>query len=82
MTARPRRCPGSLGNCGSERVDLVVSDIKMKGMDGVALMQEARRSYPQVPFIMMTGYALEYSYHDTINAGASDFIAKPFSLGN
>ena len=64
-----------------ERVDLVVSDIRMKGMDGVALMQEAHQSYPQVPFIMMTGYALEYSYHETINAGASDFIAKPFSLG-
>jgi HD-GYP domain-containing protein (c-di-GMP phosphodiesterase class II) len=29
----------------------------------------------------MTGYALEYSCHDIINAGASDFIAKPFSLG-
>ena len=64
-----------------ERIDLVVSDIKMSGMDGVELMQEAHQTYPQVPFIIMTGYALEYSCHDIINAGASDFIAKPFSLG-
>jgi len=64
-----------------ERIDLVVSDIKMEGMDGVELMQEAHQTYPQVPFIIMTGYALEYSCHDIINAGASDFIAKPFSLG-
>ncbi len=64
-----------------ERIDLVVSDIKMSGMDGVALMQEAHQTYPQVPFIIMTGYALEYSCQDIINAGASDFIAKPFSLG-
>ena len=64
-----------------ERIDLVVSDIKMSGMDGVELMQEAHQTYPQVPFIIMTGYALEYSCHDIINAGASDFIAKPISLG-
>ena len=63
-----------------ERIDLVVSDIKMSGMDGVELMQEAHQTYPQVPFIIMTGYALEYSCHDIINAGASDLITKPFSL--
>ena len=73
--------PEALGILGQEQFDLVVSDIKMKGMDGVELMQEAHQTYPQVPFIIMTGYALEYSYHDIINAGASDFIAKPFSLG-
>ena len=73
--------PEALEILAQERVDLVVSDIRMKGMDGVALMQEAHQSYPQIPFIMMTGYALEYSYHETINAGASDFIVKPFSLG-
>jgi len=71
----------ALGILGQERFDLVVSDIKMNGMDGVELMREAHQTYPQVPFIIMTGYALEYSYHDIINAGASDFIAKPFSLG-
>ncbi len=64
-----------------ERIDLVVSDLKMNGIDGVALMQEVHRTYPQVPFIIMTGYAPEYSSEAIINAGASDFIAKPFSLG-
>ena len=64
-----------------ERIDLVVSDIKMSGMDGVELMQEAHQTYPQVPFIIMTDCAPEYSYHAIINAGASDFIAKPISLG-
>ncbi len=73
--------PEALGILAQERIDLVVSDIKMEGMDGVALMHEAHQTYPQVPFIMMTGYAREYSCQDTINAGASDFIAKPFSLG-
>jgi putative two-component system response regulator len=64
-----------------ESVDLVVSDIKMAGKDGVELMQEAHRDFPDIPFIIMTGYAPEYSYEAIISAGASDFIAKPFSLG-
>lgn len=64
-----------------ENIDLVVSDIKMAGKDGVELMQEAHREFPGIPFIIMTGYAPEYSYEAIIDAGASDFIAKPFSLG-
>jgi putative two-component system response regulator len=64
-----------------EKVDLVVSDIKMAEKDGVELMQEVHQNFPQIPFIIMTGYAPEYSYESIINAGASDFIAKPFSLG-
>ena len=73
--------PEALEILAQERIDLVVSDIKMEGMDGVELMQEAHQTYPQVSFIIMTGYAPEYSYEAIINAGASDFITKPFSLG-
>ena len=73
--------PDALNILAQEPIDLVVSDIKMAGMDGIELMQEAHQIYPQVPFIIMTGYSPEYSYEAIINAGASDFIAKPFSLG-
>ena len=73
--------PEALEILAQERIDLVVSDIKMEGLDGVELMQEAHQTYPQVPFIIMTDCAPEYSYHAIINAGASDFIAKPISLG-
>ncbi len=73
--------PEALKILAQERIDLVVSDLKMEGMDGMELLQAAHQTYPQVPFIMMTGYSPEYSYEAIINAGASDFIAKPFSLG-
>lgn len=63
-----------------ENIDLVVSDIRMPGKDGMELMQEARREFPNIPFIIMTGYSSEYSYDGIIDAGASDFIVKPFSL--
>jgi DNA-binding NtrC family response regulator len=61
-------------------IDLVISDIEMYGKDGVELMRETHRDYPDIPFIIITGCAPDYSYEDVINAGASDFIAKPFSL--
>jgi putative two-component system response regulator len=61
--------------------DLVISDIRMGEKDGLELMQEAKRIQPHLDFIIMTGYAPEYSYNDIINAGAIDFIAKPFELG-
>jgi putative two-component system response regulator len=64
---------------GRENVDLVLSDIKLGGKDGVAMMQEAHQLYPELPFIIMTGWSQEYSYDDIIYAGAADFLAKPFS---
>ena len=66
---------------GQENIDLVISDIKMRGVNGIELMQQVRSKYPHLPFIIMTGYGPEYSYEDIIAAGASDFIGKPFSMG-
>jgi diguanylate cyclase (GGDEF)-like protein/PAS domain S-box-containing protein len=59
---------------------LVVSDIRMKGKDGLELTREAKGIYPNLDFIIMTGYSGEYFYSDIINAGAADFINKPFGM--
>lgn len=64
-----------------EEFDVAISDIVLGGMDGLQLMKRAKEEYPQLDFIIMTGYAESYSYCDIIDAGASDFIAKPFELG-
>lgn len=60
--------------------DLVISDIKMDGMNGVELMKKTKRLYPHLDFIMMTGYVSEYSYSDIISSGATDFLVKPFNM--
>jgi len=57
---------------------LVISDIAMPDMDGIEFMKRAVQSFPDLKFIIMTGYASEYSYSDIIEAGASDFMVKPF----
>ncbi len=61
--------------------DLALSDIRMKEKDGVQLMKEAKEIYPDLDFIMMTGFSSEYSYSDVIQAGAADYINKPFDMG-
>ncbi len=59
--------------------DLVLSDVCMSGKDGLQLAREAKKEFPDLDFIIMTGYSEKYSYSDIIEAGASDYMTKPFS---
>ncbi|HZE96001.1 MAG TPA: sigma-54 dependent transcriptional regulator, partial [Planctomycetota bacterium] len=60
--------------------DLVVSDLKMPGMDGVAVLDEAKRLAPDVPFIMVTAHGTVETAVGAMKKGAYDFIIKPFKL--
>jgi CheY-like chemotaxis protein len=62
------------------RFDLVISDIVMLGMDGIQFMEKAKSSFPHLDFIIMTGYAYDYVYADIFDAGAADYIVKPFGM--
>ena len=64
----------------NEGADLIVSDLRMPKMSGIELLHAVREHAPDVPFIIITGYA---NIDDAINAlrlGASDFIKKPFDM--
>lgn len=58
----------------------LLTDIRMPGMDGLELIRTVKRKYPKVCAIAMTGYSMEYKYVETINAGATDFVSKPFGI--
>jgi PAS domain S-box-containing protein len=60
--------------------DLVVSDLRMPGKDGLDLTREARQKHPHLGVVIMSGHAGEYSYSDIIAAGAADFLVKPFGM--
>nr|HID59221.1 diguanylate cyclase [Desulfobacterales bacterium] len=59
---------------------IVITDICMPRMDGIALTKEIRKRYPYIDIIIITGYDTEYTYTDVIRKGASDYISKPFNI--
>lgn len=61
-----------------ERFDLVLADIKMPEMDGLALLELIKRDHPDLTVIMMTGYGRVETAVEAMRNGAYDFITKPF----
>ncbi len=60
--------------------DVIISDIVMPGMDGITLMGEIFKKYPDLPVMIMTGHSHEYSAEMAIRSGAREFIKKPFTI--
>ncbi|MBF0110669.1 MAG: response regulator [Magnetococcales bacterium] len=61
-----------------ERIDVVLLDLIMPGMDGIETMQEMRRIRGATKFIVLTAYATVNTAVQAIRRGASDYLAKPF----
>ena len=62
--------------------DLLLADIKMPGMDGIALALAVARDFPKVPILLMTGYADQCERAFGLDALICDVIAKPFALAD
>ena len=60
--------------------DLLLSDIMMPGLDGIALALKAGRDYPAMKILLMSGYASEIQRAHNLDALAHRVIAKPFTL--
>ena len=60
--------------------DLLVTDIVMPGMDGIALALKASKDHPRLPILMMTGYAAERQRAHNLEALIHKVIAKPVTL--
>ncbi len=59
--------------------DVVLTDLRMPGMDGVALLRELRRLGIDVPVVLMTAYASVQTAVEAMKLGAFDYITKPFN---
>jgi CheY-like chemotaxis protein len=60
--------------------DLLLSDVKMPVMDGIALALAACRDYPNISVVLMTGYADQRERTYGLDALVRDVVAKPFTL--
>jgi DNA-binding NtrC family response regulator len=63
-----------------ESVELIISDSRMPGMDGAALLAEVKVRYPLLPVIVMTAYSTVKNAVQAMRNGAYDYIAKPFDI--
>jgi DNA-binding NtrC family response regulator len=60
--------------------NIMITDIAMKGIDGIELTRKAKKLYPEMPVVIMTGFTDKFSYDMAIEVGAADFLKKPFTL--
>ena len=63
-----------------ERFDLLLTDIRMPIMDGIALALTAARDYPMLTILLMTGFADQRERAHGLDAIIHDVISKPFSV--
>ncbi len=70
--------PEALEQLARSRFDLALVDIKMPGVDGIELQQRLLQADPDLPVIIMTGYASVETAVKALKAGAYDYITKPF----
>jgi two-component system cell cycle sensor histidine kinase/response regulator CckA len=64
---------------GGEKIDLLISDVVMPGMDGPTMVAEARKDWPDLKILFMSGYA-EEQLRKSINLDHMSFLPKPFSV--
>jgi excisionase family DNA binding protein len=64
----------------AEAFDLLITDLSMPRLDGLAVVREARRLHPGMPVVIITGYSSEASAIEAINLGVSGYPTKPFKI--
>jgi excisionase family DNA binding protein len=60
--------------------DLLITDLKMPGVDGLTVIKEARRLKTDIPVIIITGFSTESSAIEAVNLGVSGYLTKPFRV--
>jgi excisionase family DNA binding protein len=72
--------PSALDKMRAVEYDLLITDLKMPGMDGLSVIREARKLAADLRVIIITGYSTEASAIEAINLGVSGYLTKPFRL--
>ncbi len=70
----------AVGHLQREQFDLVISDLKMPRMGGIALLEEIGKAAPSTVTVIMTGFGTVETAIDAMKRGAYDYVLKPFKL--
>jgi CheY-like chemotaxis protein len=63
-----------------EKPDLILIDIRLPDLDGYEVTRRLRALLPETPIVALTAYALEHSRARCLEAGCTDYLAKPYRL--
>ena len=69
----------ALDHLDADSFDLLITDIKMPGMSGMELLLAAKKKYPDLPVMMITGYATVPGAVKAMESGALEYLSKPFT---
>ncbi|MEW6263838.1 MAG: response regulator [Thermodesulfobacteriota bacterium] len=70
----------ALEKLAQQEVDVIILDVKMPGMDGLATFRETKKRFPLVEVIMLTGHGTVDTALEAIKLGAFDYLLKPCGL--
>jgi DNA-binding NtrC family response regulator len=70
----------ALERMSSQHFDLVITDIKMRGPNGIEVMNFVKENHPSTRVIVITGFATVETAREVLKGGAVDFIPKPFKM--
>jgi len=70
----------ALSQLRQEKADIVVTDLKLPGMNGLEFLHEIKRMDASLPVILMTAFGTVETAVEAMKAGASDYVLKPFSM--
>lgn len=70
----------ALQELGRNKIDLILTDIRMPDMDGFELIRKTHETYPDLPIITLTAYASTETAVQALRAGAYDYVVKPFPI--
>jgi len=70
----------ALQRISAQHFDLVITDIKMRGPNGIEVMNFVKENHPSTRVIVITGFATVETAREALKGGAVDFIPKPFKM--
>ncbi len=65
-----------------KQFDVVLTDLRMPSMDGMALTSQVQQDYPDIPVVIMTGYPSVESAVAALRTRVADYITKPFNVND
>ena len=75
------RSEDALRRIKERQFDIVVTDLKMEGVDGMEFLTRVKEQYPETEVIVITGFATMATAKESFTKGVFDFLAKPFKMG-